>query len=324
MASLPPSRSIPSGSPNRDALWPPAARKFPLTMKLPPFFEENRLAVDAALEKLLPAATTQPLSIHTAMRYSVFAGGKRIRPILCLETARIFSSDVTPALHPACAIEFIHTYSLIHDDLPALDNDDLRRGKPTCHKKFGEAIAILAGDALLTLAFATIAASSVPPERRAEIVAEVAASAGTVDGMVGGQVADLEAEGQAGGPEMLEYIHRSKTGALIRAAIVSGALCGGAPAADVARLRRFGETIGWAFQVTDDILDVEESSAALGKTAGKDIAQQKATYPAVYGLEKSHQIADELSSKAIAELDTYGERASRLRQIAEFLVRRRA
>jgi len=293
-------------------------------MKLPAFYEEDLQEVDAALDRLLPLASARPASIHEAMRYSVFAGGKRVRPILCLESARIFGAGAAPALHPACAIEFIHTYSLIHDDLPALDNDDLRRGKPTCHKKFGEAIAILAGDALLTLAFATIAASPVPAERRAEIVAEVAASAGTVDGMVGGQVADLEAEGQGGGPELLEYIHRSKTAALIRAAITSGALCAGAPVDDVARLRRFGDTIGWAFQVTDDILDVEESSAALGKTAGKDVAQQKATYPAVYGLEKSHQIANELSSKAIAELDVYGDRASRLRQIAEFLVRRRA
>lgn len=293
-------------------------------MKLPAFFEEDLQAVDAALDRLLPAAGTRPASIHAAMRYSVFAGGKRVRPILCLESARIFTGEVNPALHPACAIEFIHTYSLIHDDLPALDNDDLRRGKPTCHKKFGEAIAILAGDALLTLAFATIGDAPVAAGRRAQILTEVAAAAGTVDGMVGGQVADIEAEGQGSGPEMLEYIHRSKTAALIRAAIASGALCAGAPAGDVARLRRFGETIGWAFQVTDDILDVEESSVALGKTAGKDVAQQKATYPAVYGLEKSHQIADKLSTKAIAELDAYGQRASRLRQIAEFLVRRRA
>jgi geranylgeranyl diphosphate synthase type II len=293
-------------------------------MKLPPFFEEDRVAVDAQLEKLLPAESVRPSSIHTAMRYSVFAGGKRIRPILCLEAARIFESGVSPALYPGCAIEFIHTYSLIHDDLPALDNDDLRRGKPTSHKKFGEAAAILAGDALLTLAFETIAAAPVTSERRVEMVTEIATAAGTVNGMVGGQVADLEAEGKPVGPEMLEYIHRSKTAALIRASITAGALCAGAPADEVARLRRFGETIGWAFQVTDDILDVEESSAALGKTAGKDIAQQKATYPAVYGLERSHQIAKELADKAIAELDAYGGRADRLRTIAEFLVLRRA
>jgi geranylgeranyl diphosphate synthase type II len=293
-------------------------------MKLPAFFEEDRLAVDAALERLLPPETSQPSSIHTAMRYSVFAGGKRVRPMLCLETARIFEADITPALHPACAIEFIHTYSLIHDDLPALDNDDLRRGKPTCHKKFGEAIAILAGDALLTLAFEAIGATPAAAERRASMLTEVAAAAGTINGMVGGQVADIEAEGKAVDPQMLEYIHRSKTAALIRASITSGALCAGASADDVARLRRFGETIGWAFQVTDDILDVEESSAALGKTAGKDLAQKKATYPAVYGLERSHQIANDLAGKAIAELVPYAERASRLREIAEFLVLRRA
>jgi geranylgeranyl diphosphate synthase type II len=293
-------------------------------MKLPPFFEEDRISADAALEKLLPPETAQPASIHTAMRYSVFAGGKRIRPILCLETARILAPDVAPALHPACAIECIHTYSLIHDDLPALDNDDLRRGKPTCHKKFGEAIAILAGDALLTLAFEIIAATPVAADRRVAILSEVATAAGTVKGMVGGQVADLEAEGQPVPPQMLEYIHRSKTAALIRASVAAGALCGGASAEDVERLRRFGETIGWAFQVTDDILDVEESSAALGKTAGKDIAQQKATYPAVYGLPRSHEIANELAIKAIAELAPYGDRAARLREVAEFLVLRRA
>ena len=292
-------------------------------MKLSSFFEEDRVAVDAALERLLPADTTPPSSIHTAMRYSVFAGGKRMRPILCVEAARIFSSDVTPALHPACAIEFIHTYSLIHDDLPALDNDDLRRGKPTCHKKFGEAIAILAGDALLTLAFESIAATPVPAERRVSILTEVATAAGTINGMVGGQVADLEAEGKRIDPQMLEYIHRSKTAALIRASITAGALCAGAGPDDIARLRRFGETIGWAFQVTDDILDVEESSAALGKTAGKDIAQQKATYPSVYGLERSYAIAKELATNAIAELAPYTDRASRLREIAEYLVLRR-
>ena len=292
-------------------------------MKLSPFFEVDRLSVDAALERLLPAESAQPSSIHTAMRYSVFAGGKRMRPILCLESARIFSSDVTPALHPACAIEFIHTYSLIHDDLPALDNDDLRRGKPTCHKKFGQAIAILAGDGLLTLAFETIGAAPVPSERRVAMLSEVAGAAGTVNGMVGGQVADIEAERKPVDATMLEYIHRSKTAALIRASVTAGALCAGAPPDDVARLRRFGETIGWAFQVTDDILDVEESSAALGKTAGKDLAQQKATYPGMYGLERSHQIAHELATKAIDELSPYAERAVRLREIAEYLVLRR-
>jgi len=293
-------------------------------MILPPFFEEDRLVVDASLDRLMPLATAQPPSIHQAMRYSVFAGGKRIRPILCLETARIFHPDIAPVLYPACAIEFIHTYSLIHDDLPALDNDDLRRGKPTCHKKFGEAAAILAGDALLTLAFETIAAAPVEAARRVAMLSEISAAAGTINGMVGGQVADLEAEGQPINPSTLEYIHRSKTAALIRASISSGALCAGAASEDIARLRNFGESIGLLFQITDDILDVEESSAALGKTAGKDVAQQKATYPAVYGLERSHQIANELAAKSVAELAPYRERASRLREIADYLVQRRA
>src|SRR5882672_6202476 len=186
-------------------------------MNLPAFFEEDRAAVDAALERLMPAEHQQPPSIHRAMRYSVQAGGKRVRPILCLESARIFSADMTPVLPIAGAHESIHTYSLSHDDLPALDNDDLRRGKPTCHKKFGEATAILAGDALLTLAFETLANAPVDPARRVAILSHVAASAGTVNGMVGGQVADLEAEGKPVDPQMLEYIHRSKTAALIRA-----------------------------------------------------------------------------------------------------------
>jgi geranylgeranyl diphosphate synthase type II len=293
-------------------------------MNLPAFFEEDRAAVDAALERIMPRENAQPPSIHTAMRYSVQAGGKRVRPILCLESARIFSADVAPILPVACALEFIHTYSLIHDDLPALDNDDLRRGKPTCHKKFGEAIAILAGDALLTLAFETLANAPIEPARRVAILSHVAASAGTVNGMVGGQVADLEAERRAIQPAELEYIHRSKTAALIRASVASGAIAGGADDADAARLKRFGETIGWAFQVVDDILDVEESSAALGKTAGKDAAQQKATYPSLFGLENSREFATELETRAMAELELYGARAARLRELAELIVHRRA
>jgi geranylgeranyl diphosphate synthase type II len=293
-------------------------------MNLPAFFDEDRSTVDAALDRLMPGENAQPPSIHRAMRYSVQAGGKRVRPILCLESARIFVADVTHVLPVACALEFIHTYSLIHDDLPALDNDDLRRGKPTCHKKFGEATAILAGDALLTLAFETLANASIDPARRVAILSHVAASAGTVDGMVGGQVADLEAEGKSIQPADLEYIHRSKTAALIRASVVAGAIGGGANDEDVARLKRFGETIGWAFQVVDDILDVEESSAALGKTAGKDVAQQKATYPSLYGLEKSRQFAKELEGRAMAEIEPYGPRAARLRELAELIVHRRA
>ncbi len=290
----------------------------------PAFFESDCQLVDLALERLLPAEDTPPPSIHKAMRYSVFAGGKRVRPILCLESARIFTAQLDAVLPVACALEFIHTYSLIHDDLPALDNDDLRRGKPTSHKVFGEAIAILTGDALLTLAFEALAAAPLDAARRAAILSGIARAAGTRDGMVGGQVADLEAEGKKVTPEALEYIHRSKTAALIRASVVSGAIAGGAADSDVERLRRFGEQIGWAFQVVDDILNVEESSAALGKTAGKDQAQNKATYPALYGLQRSHAFANELAAKALAEIEPYGARAENLRALAEFLVLRRA
>ena len=292
-------------------------------MSAPDFFQQDHAAIEAGLEKLLPPDSTPPASIHTAMRYSVFAGGKRIRPILCYESAKLFAADPAGAIPVGCALEFIHTYSLIHDDLPALDNDDLRRGKPTNHKVFGEAIAILAGDALLTLAFQTLANAAIGPNRRVRVISEIAAAAGTVNGMVGGQVADIEAEKKAPDSAMLEYIHRSKTAALICGSIVAGAIAGGAGDEDVARLRRFGEQIGWAFQVVDDILDVSESSVSLGKTAGKDQAQQKATYPALYGLEKSRAIAAELETKALRELDFYGERGTRLRQVAQFLVARR-
>jgi geranylgeranyl diphosphate synthase type II len=293
-------------------------------MSVPQFFESDRSGIEEALERLLPKEEAHPASIHKAMRYSVFAGGKRIRPILCLEAAAMFSENPVAAVSTGCALEFIHTYSLIHDDLPALDNDDFRRGKPTCHKVFGEAIAILAGDALLTLAFQTLAFVPVEPQRRLNILATIAQAAGTDRGMIGGQVADLEAEKKTPDVGTLEYIHRSKTAALIRASIVAGGMAGGATNEDIERLKCFGENIGWAFQVVDDILDVEESSAVLGKTAGKDQAQQKATYPALYGILQSRDIAADLAAKALSELDFYGERASRLRELAQFLVARRS
>jgi geranylgeranyl diphosphate synthase type II len=297
-------------------------------MIYPEFFDTDRALVDEALGTFLPPETEIPTSIHEAMRYSVFAGGKRLRPILCIESARLFSHShdeaVKAAMPAACAVEFIHTYSLIHDDLPALDNDDLRRGKPTCHKKFGEAMAILAGDALLTLAFETLAKSTIEPKRRVKMIAEVATAAGTMRGMVGGQVADIEAERKKVDLGELEYIHQSKTAALIRASVLAGAISGGAGPSDVERLRRFGDAIGWAFQIVDDILDVEESSAALGKTAGKDQAQQKATYPSLLGLEESRDTASDLHAKANAELDGYGDAAENLRELAKFLITRRA
>ncbi|MGA8101552.1 MAG: polyprenyl synthetase family protein [Candidatus Acidiferrales bacterium] len=292
-------------------------------MTLPDFFEADRQLIDAGLEQLLPGAETAPTSLHQAMRYSVFAGGKRLRPILCLEAARMFADPPDVAVAVGCALEFIHTYSLIHDDLPAMDNDDLRRGQPTCHKKFGEATAILAGDGLLTLAFETLAGAPIEAERRVAVISEIAGAAGTVRGMVAGQAADIEAEGKEPDAAALEYIHRSKTAALIRASIAAAGIAAGASDADVARLRKFGENIGWAFQVVDDILDVEESSTSLGKTAGKDQAQKKLTYPAVYGLEKSRDISFVLAGSALRELETYGIKGRRLEELARYLIERR-
>ena len=286
------------------------------------FLEGQRLLVDRELERILPAAGEYPTSIHEAMRHSVFAGGKRLRPILCLEGGRLFGGNEESLLRLGAALELIHTYSLIHDDLPALDNDDLRRGKPTCHKAFGEATAILAGDALLTLAFEIITGDGSPAERRLRIVHELAHAIGTRGGMVGGQVIDLEAAGHAATAAMVEYIHSAKTGAFMRAAVRSGALDAGAGEEDLSRVSVYGEKIGLAFQIADDILDITSSKEELGKSVGKDNQQQKATYPALHGLEESRGIAARLVQEAGEALEPYGERARRLREIAHFLIER--
>lgn len=274
--------------------------------------------VDAALDRLLPAESEPPETIHRAMRYSVFAGGKRIRPILCLEAARaVAGRDVEGIDGVACSLELVHTYSLIHDDLPALDNDDLRRGRPTSHKVFGEAMAILAGDALLTLAFEVLARAS-----SAVLVAELALAAGTVGGMIAGQVHDIEGEKLAPTPELLDRIHRAKTGALLRCSVRLGAMHAGASPAGLEALSRFGEHIGLAFQIVDDILDVTQTSEQLGKTPGKDAAQHKVTFPAVYGLEESRRMAAEQRTLAHKALAPFGEAALRLRQLADLIVSR--
>lgn len=286
--------------------------------------QQGQQAIDQALEKLLPAPTQRPESIHQAMRHSVFAGGKRLRPILCMEAARMISGSLPEGVQElGCALEMLHTYSLIHDDLPALDNDDLRRGKPTCHVVYGEAIAILAGDALQTLAYEVLAKLKSPPESRIRIVEEIARATGTVDGMIGGQVKDLEAERQRPDAQTLEYIHRSKTGALITASLVSGAIYAGASMPEVQRLRDFGRAIGLAFQIVDDVLDVTQSSEQLGKTAGKDTATEKATYPALYGVKESLNKADVLLESACKSLDAFSERAGTLKALAQFLVERK-
>jgi len=281
--------------------------------------------VDRALDDWVPAETVAPESIHRAMRYSLFAGGKRIRPILAIAAARAIGGDTTGIENAACALELVHTYSLIHDDLPALDNDDLRRGRPTCHKVFSEALAVLAGDSLLTLAFEVLSRlPGVPAERRIRLVEELSRAAGTVGGMIAGQVHDIEGERQTPTALLLESIHRAKTGALLRASVRMGAIYAGASAAELAALSEYGEHAGLAFQIVDDVLDVEESSEALGKTAGKDQAQQKITFPAVYGLERSRQMAEDEREAAHAALSIFGDRAARLRQIADFIVKRKA
>ena len=286
--------------------------------------EQGQRLADAALDRLIPLETEHPESIHKAMRHSVFAGGKRLRPVLCMEGGRMVAGSLPARIEElGAALEMLHTYSLIHDDLPALDNDDLRRGRPTCHKAFGEAIAILAGDALQTQAYEVLARLKCPSEARVRIIEEIAHGTGTVDGMIGGQVVDLESEHIRPTAEMLEYIHRSKTAALITASLVSGGLYAGAKDNQVAKLRAFGLAIGLAFQIVDDVLDVTQTSEQLGKTAGKDTASEKATYPALFGIEASVARADALVNQAFSELDSFGERAEPLKELARFLVERK-
>src|ERR1700691_3205930 len=313
--------------------------------------EAGRTLADAALERLLPAASRHPTSVHSAMRHSVFAGGKRLRPILCMEAGRMiraaadahsharstaasskksspaqssFAASLPPGIDQVgAALEMLHTYSLIHDDLPALDNDDLRRGRPTCHKVFGEAIAILAGDALQTRAYEVLAQLICPAEARVAIIREIAHATGTIDGMIGGQVVDLEAEHKKPDLATLEYIHRSKTAALITASVVSGGIYAGATSSDIGRLRTYGQSIGLAFQIVDDVLDVTQTSEQLGKNAGKDTAAEKTTYPALFGIEESLHKADALVDRACADLDQYGASGTTLKDLARYLVERK-
>ena len=286
--------------------------------------DDGRKLADAALEALLPGPEQRPSSIHRAMRHSVFAGGKRIRPILCMEAGRAVVGHLPNGIQDlGAALEMLHTYSLIHDDLPALDNDDLRRGRPTCHKAFGEATAILAGDALQTQAYEVLARLNCPAEARVKIIEEIARGTGTVDGMIGGQVVDLESEHTRPDAETLQYIHRSKTAALITASVVTGGLYAGATAEQIAALREFGLSIGLAFQIVDDILDVTQTSEQLGKTAGKDLAAEKATYPALFGLEESRKKADALLQSAAKAVEIFGSRAQVLQELARFLIERK-
>jgi len=286
--------------------------------------KEGAELTDQALEALIPSAATIPVSIHGAMRHSVFAGGKRLRPVLAIQAAATVSGRVPEGIsHLGAALEMLHTYSLIHDDLPALDNDDLRRGKPTCHVAFGEATAILAGDALQTQAYEVLSGLACPPAATVQIIRLIAQATGTVDGMIGGQVLDLEGEHQKPTATLVEAIHRAKTGALIRVSVVTGGIFAGATPAQVARLETFGRKAGLAFQIIDDVLDVTQDSEQLGKTAGKDLVSDKATWPAVYGLDQSRKDAARLISEAFSELDSFGQQADGLKAVAQYLVDRK-
>ncbi len=280
--------------------------------------------VNQWLDRLVPSETTPPEQLHRAMRYSLLAGGKRLRPSLTLAAGEAVGADTDDLMPAACAIEMIHTYSLIHDDLPAMDNDDLRRGRPTCHKAFGEAVAILAGDALLTQAFRVLSADAPhrDAERQVQVIREIATAAGTVDALIGGQIADIESEGKNVDASTLEYIHRSKTGAMITAPVVVGGIIAGASEEQIDKLRGYGQRIGLAFQIADDILDVTSTSEQLGKTPGKDQAANKATYPAIHGIATSQARARQLVEEAVEIVSGLHLKTHMLEEIARFIIAR--
>ncbi|MBI4794968.1 MAG: polyprenyl synthetase family protein [Deltaproteobacteria bacterium] len=296
-------------------------------MDLKAYLEERRGLVNRSLEAYLPAVRGPAFRVVQAMHYSLFAGGKRLRPILCLAGAEAVGGDAGEVLPVACALEMIHTYSLIHDDLPAMDDDDLRRGQPTCHKKFDEATAILAGDGLLTAAFNIMTeAASRYEGRETDLLAviQLIAAAAGYQGMVGGQMLDLMAEGREVTLKELETIHRLKTGALLTASVRSGAMMAGGTRAEVTALTSYGEKFGLAFQVTDDLLDVEGEAAEMGKATGMDAQRRKATYPGVLGQEEAKKWAQRLVDTAVADLEDFGEKAEPLREIARYLLVRRS
>lgn len=295
-------------------------------MDLKKYLAEKKRVIDGALEKYLPEVEGPARDLVRAMRYSLFAGGKRLRPILCIASAEAVGGRQEAVLPAACALEFIHTYSLIHDDLPAMDDDELRRGMPTSHKVFGEALALLAGDGLLTEAFRLLCSGDllahIPPESVVRVVELVAEAAG-YKGMVGGQVADIQAEGKPADKETIDFIHSHKTAALITASVVAGAIMAGGDSGQIEALRTYGKGIGLAFQISDDLLDVEGDTEAMGKTAGSDERKGKATYPAVVGLKRSREIQNELVREAVGALEAFDQRANPLREIAYYIVRRK-
>ncbi len=287
------------------------------------FFAESGQEIDAVLDKLVPSADLEPVRLHEAIRWSLFAGGKRFRPVLVLTVGRTFGADESKLLRTAAAVEMIHTYSLIHDDLPSMDNDDLRRGRATCHVKFDEATAILAGDVLETLAFLAVSRDeTLGQDLRLRLISELAQAAGTPVGMVAGQQMDLEAEGKDLGIDAVNSIHRLKTGSLIQASAKAGAWIGDASERDVSVISDYAASLGLLFQITDDLLDVTQTTESLGKTAGKDVSSKKATYPSIYGIEETREMAEQCFDTAVGHLEKLDRDAEMLRKIAEFVLRR--
>jgi geranylgeranyl diphosphate synthase, type II len=294
-------------------------------LNLTEFVEETRKLVDAALDQILPAESVPPVKVHAAIRWSVFAGGKRFRPLLLLATGKTFGAVHESLIGTACALEMIHTYSLIHDDLPSMDNDDLRRGRATCHVRFGEATAILAGDALQTLAFKTVSeVERLSTVKRVRLISEIASAAATPDGMVAGQAYDLEAESREVTAAELEQIHRLKTGALIIAAARCGAIIAEASETELAAITDYAAQLGLLFQITDDLLDITATAEAIGKTPGKDMRSKKATYPALYGVEATRKHLAHAHQTACASLERLHRPTDLLRAIADFILERQA
>lgn len=298
----------------------------PVAESLEDYLSRQSERVSEWLDRLVPAETEEPAVLHQAMRYSLLAGGKRLRPVLCIAAGEAFGATESDLLPVACSLEMIHTYSLIHDDLPSMDDDDFRRGRPTCHKAYGEAMAILAGDALMTLAFRILAVEGVAPGREAtrlRTIADVSAAAGTPGGMVAGQVLDLEGERTPVDSAGLDRLHAAKTGALLTVSVIAGARCGHVTEPELERLARFGAGLGLAFQIADDVLDVTGTSEELGKTPGKDLASGKSTYPSLYGIDGSLERARETVREALEAIEPLGARLDRLRQLACFVIERR-
>ncbi|MFZ3064467.1 MAG: polyprenyl synthetase family protein [Nitrospirota bacterium] len=296
-------------------------------MDLKEHLKEKKRLVDKFLDDYLPKADVHPKALHEAMRYSLFAGGKRVRPILCIASCEAVGGDIDTVMPVASAIELIHTYSLIHDDLPAMDNDDYRRGRPTNHKMYGEAIAILAGDALLTFAFDLLSDKELNKRLDSDsllsIIKRLSSASGSA-GMVGGQAADIQASGKEVNLPEVEYIHIHKTGALIRASVCIGAIAGNASKDELSALTRYGEAVGLAFQIADDVLDIEGSRDEIGKDVGSDIAKEKVTYPSVIGISESKKLANGLIDKSIEAISTFGEKAEPLREIARYIIERKS